>query len=154
MLRIPHCLDNRRTDGGKVASPTHPPHFTPQKYYYFYVSGTHCCSRLSKLQGLVRPEELDKFKKIASSRIEPAFIFSHNFKESYQHSVENCPSYSLDRKQREPPSPSGRCGISQSYRQSKSFPSVLKPLTCTLPTDLSKLPFSVVRYITSNCVLR
>jgi hypothetical protein len=27
-------------DGGKVVSPTHTPHFTPQKHY-FYVSGTH-----------------------------------------------------------------------------------------------------------------
>jgi hypothetical protein len=36
-----HCLDNRLTDGGKVVSPTHRPHFTPQKHYYFYVSGTH-----------------------------------------------------------------------------------------------------------------
>jgi hypothetical protein len=43
MLRIPHCLDSRLTDGGKVASPTHQPHFTPQKHYYFYVSGTHFC---------------------------------------------------------------------------------------------------------------
>jgi hypothetical protein len=43
MLRIPHYLDNRLTDGGKVVSPTHPPHFTPQKHYYFYVSGTHFC---------------------------------------------------------------------------------------------------------------
>jgi hypothetical protein len=39
MLRIPHCLDNRLTDGGKVVSPMHPPHFTPEKHY-FYVSGT------------------------------------------------------------------------------------------------------------------
>jgi hypothetical protein len=31
MLRIPHCLDNRLTDGAKVVSPTHRPHFTPQK---------------------------------------------------------------------------------------------------------------------------
>jgi hypothetical protein len=43
MLRVPHCLDNRLTDGGKVVSPTHPTHFTPQKHYYFYVSGTHFC---------------------------------------------------------------------------------------------------------------
>jgi hypothetical protein len=43
MLRIPHCLDNRLTDGGKVVSSTHPPHFTPQKHYYFYVSGCHFC---------------------------------------------------------------------------------------------------------------
>jgi hypothetical protein len=43
MLKIPHCLDNRLTSGGKVVSPTHPPHFTPQKHYYFYASGTHFC---------------------------------------------------------------------------------------------------------------
>jgi hypothetical protein len=63
MLRIPHCLDNRLTDGGKVVSPTHPPHFTRQKHYYFYVSGNHFCYNLSKPQGLVRPEGLGKFKK-------------------------------------------------------------------------------------------
>jgi hypothetical protein len=40
MLRISHCLDNRLIDSGKVVSPTHPPHFTPQKHYYFYVSGS------------------------------------------------------------------------------------------------------------------
>jgi hypothetical protein len=37
MLRIPHCLDNLLIDGGKVVSFTHPPHFTPQKHYYFNV---------------------------------------------------------------------------------------------------------------------
>jgi hypothetical protein len=37
MLRIPHCLDSQLTDGGKVVSPTHQPHFTPQKHYYFTV---------------------------------------------------------------------------------------------------------------------
>jgi hypothetical protein len=42
MLRIPHCLDNRLTDGGKVVSPTHWPHSTPQKHY-FSASGTHFC---------------------------------------------------------------------------------------------------------------
>jgi hypothetical protein len=63
MLRIPHCLDIRLRDGGKVVSPKHPPRFIPQKHYYFYVSGTHFCSRLSKPQGLVRPEGLGKFKK-------------------------------------------------------------------------------------------
>jgi hypothetical protein len=41
MLSIPHCLDSRLTDGSKVVSPTHQPHFTPQKRYSFYVSGTH-----------------------------------------------------------------------------------------------------------------
>jgi hypothetical protein len=43
MLRIPHCLDNRLIGGGKVVSPTHRPYFTPQKHYYFKVSGTHFC---------------------------------------------------------------------------------------------------------------
>jgi hypothetical protein len=42
MLRIPHCPDDLLTDGGKVVSITHPPHFTPQKHY-FYVSVTHFC---------------------------------------------------------------------------------------------------------------
>jgi hypothetical protein len=28
-------LDNRLIDGGKVVSPTHQLHFTPQKHYYF-----------------------------------------------------------------------------------------------------------------------
>jgi hypothetical protein len=35
MLRIPHYLDNRLTDGGKVVSPMHLPHFTPQKIIIF-----------------------------------------------------------------------------------------------------------------------
>jgi hypothetical protein len=43
MLRIPHCLDNRLIDGGKVVSPTNQPRCTPQKHYYFNVSGTHFC---------------------------------------------------------------------------------------------------------------
>jgi hypothetical protein len=41
MLRIPHCLDNGLTDGGKVVSPTHQPHFTPQKHYYYHHHHQH-----------------------------------------------------------------------------------------------------------------
>jgi hypothetical protein len=37
--------------------------FTPQKHY-FYASGTHFCYRLSKPQGLVRPEGLGELIKI------------------------------------------------------------------------------------------
>jgi hypothetical protein len=33
----------QETDRSKVVSHTRPPHFTPQKHYYFYVSGTHFC---------------------------------------------------------------------------------------------------------------
>jgi hypothetical protein len=32
-------LDSQLKDGGKVVSPTHQPHFTPQKHYF--VSGNH-----------------------------------------------------------------------------------------------------------------
>jgi hypothetical protein len=55
-------VKDRLIDGGKVVSPTHQPHFTPQKHYFFYVSGTHFCYGLSKPQGLVWPEGLGKFK--------------------------------------------------------------------------------------------
>jgi hypothetical protein len=37
------------------ADPTHQPHFTPQKHYFFNVPGKH--------QGLVRPEDI-KFKNL------------------------------------------------------------------------------------------
>jgi hypothetical protein len=34
MLRIPHCLDNRLTDGGKVVSPTRRPLlYSPEKLF-------------------------------------------------------------------------------------------------------------------------
>jgi hypothetical protein len=62
MLRIPHCLDSRPTDGGKVVSPTHRRRSTPQKHY-FSVCGSHFCSRLSEPQGLVWPEGLGQLKK-------------------------------------------------------------------------------------------
>jgi hypothetical protein len=58
---IPHCLDNRLTDGGKVVSPTHRQRFIPQKHY-MYASHTHFCWRLGKHQGLVRPEGLGIIK--------------------------------------------------------------------------------------------
>jgi hypothetical protein len=62
MLRNPHCLENRLTDGGMVVSPTHRPLFTLQKHI-FSASDTHFCKKLSKPQGLVWPEKLGKLKK-------------------------------------------------------------------------------------------
>jgi rRNA maturation protein Nop10 len=38
-----YALTENSTDDGKVVSPTHPPHFTPQKHYNFSASGTHFC---------------------------------------------------------------------------------------------------------------
>jgi hypothetical protein len=43
MLMFSHFLDSRLTDGGKVVSPTHRPHFTPHKHYYFSVFDTYFC---------------------------------------------------------------------------------------------------------------
>jgi hypothetical protein len=65
--RIPHCLDNRLTDGGEVVSPTHQPRSNSQKHN-FSASGTHFYWRVSKLQGLVRLEGLGNFKKTHSPR--------------------------------------------------------------------------------------
>jgi hypothetical protein len=39
--------------------------------YYFYVSGTHFCYRLTKPQGLVWPEGLGKFKKSPCQVLNP-----------------------------------------------------------------------------------
>jgi hypothetical protein len=66
MLRIPHCLENRLTYGGNVVSPTHWPCSTPQNRY-FSSSGTDFYQRLNKLQGLVQPERLYKFKNVLTS---------------------------------------------------------------------------------------
>jgi hypothetical protein len=72
MLRIPNCLDNRITDGGKVVSFTHRPRSTPQKHN-FSASGTHFSQMVCKLRGLVRQEGIDKFKNsFSSSGLDPA----------------------------------------------------------------------------------
>jgi hypothetical protein len=70
MLWIPQCLDDRLTDGGKIASPTYWPHCTYQEHY-FSASGTHFCCRPSKPQGLMWQEGLGKLKKITSTGLEP-----------------------------------------------------------------------------------
>jgi hypothetical protein len=61
MLKIPHCLDNRLTDGGKAISFTQRPLSISQKHY-FSASGTNFGYRLSKQQDLVLTEELGKLK--------------------------------------------------------------------------------------------
>jgi hypothetical protein len=40
MLRIPHCIGSRLTDGGKAVTPTYRPNFTLQELY-FCTSGIH-----------------------------------------------------------------------------------------------------------------
>jgi hypothetical protein len=38
MLRIPHCLDNKLTDGGKVVSLTRAALYSPETFFYFWYS--------------------------------------------------------------------------------------------------------------------
>jgi hypothetical protein len=57
MLRIPHCLDNRLTDGGKNVSLTHRLRSTPQKHYVLLlvlisVGGRENSRAINKLEGL------------------------------------------------------------------------------------------------------
>jgi hypothetical protein len=59
MSRIPHCLNNRLTDGVEVVSLTHRPRSAPQKHH-FSVSDSHFFYRLSKPPGLVWLEGLCK----------------------------------------------------------------------------------------------
>jgi hypothetical protein len=61
-VKDPTLLDNPLTDGGKIDSPKQRPLSTPQKHY-LYASGTNFYYRLSKPQGLERPEGLGKLKK-------------------------------------------------------------------------------------------
>jgi hypothetical protein len=60
MLRIPHCLDIRLTDGGVTVSLTPRSRSTAYKHN-FSASGTNFFKRLSKPQGLVRTEGLGNF---------------------------------------------------------------------------------------------
>jgi hypothetical protein len=62
MLRIPHCLDSRLTDGGKVGSlMCRQSFYSPHSIFMLLVL---ICYRLRKFQGLVRPEVLRKLIKI------------------------------------------------------------------------------------------
>jgi hypothetical protein len=58
MVRIPHCLDNRFIDGGKVVSLTHPPHSTPQEHYYFQAT-TNLTESLGRRSGRTVHQQKD-----------------------------------------------------------------------------------------------
>jgi hypothetical protein len=59
MLRIPHCLDNWLTDGGKAVSLTIQPCFTPLKYFLVLTSVRGCIYPMA----IVWLKGLDKLKK-------------------------------------------------------------------------------------------
>jgi hypothetical protein len=58
MLRIPQCLGNRLTDGGKVVALCTGRALLHRNILFF------ACRTLSKLHGLLRPEGLGKFKEL------------------------------------------------------------------------------------------
>jgi hypothetical protein len=66
MLRLPHYLDKRLTDGGKFVSPTRLPHFTPRFLYFFKDSWY---SFLLEAESTPGPGQ---YKKSTSSGLEPA----------------------------------------------------------------------------------
>jgi hypothetical protein len=72
-----YCLNYWLTDGGKVVRLTHPPRSTPQKHYYFYVSGSHFCHTLTinnllKYLQVVDPLSLPTL--IAASETQPLLL--------------------------------------------------------------------------------
>jgi hypothetical protein len=71
MLGIPHCIDNRLTDSGKVICPMHRLRSTPQKHY-FSVSGTHFWLEAEWTPGPSAAGRLGKLKKFTSSGLDPA----------------------------------------------------------------------------------
>jgi hypothetical protein len=65
-MRLPHFLDIRLTDGGKVVSPICRPPFTPRK-----IPGTHVCLKLVDPRAVVLLEGLGQLKNpVTSSGIE------------------------------------------------------------------------------------
>jgi hypothetical protein len=50
-LRLPHYLEKRLIDGGKVVSPTSRPHFTPRFLYFKRFLVFISVKRLSRHQG-------------------------------------------------------------------------------------------------------
>jgi hypothetical protein len=63
MLRIPHCIDNGLTDGGKVVSPTHRPLlYSPETLFLFFWYSFLLEAELTP--GPSAPEGLGKLIKI------------------------------------------------------------------------------------------
>jgi hypothetical protein len=60
MLRIPHCLDSRLTDGGEVVSHTHRPHITLEEDRLLFIS----FRGWGNPRAIVQLEGLGKLKKI------------------------------------------------------------------------------------------
>jgi hypothetical protein len=59
MLRIPHCIVNRLIVGGKVVSPMHQPHFTPQLSNNIFLLLQEGLGKLKKLTHIIGSRTCD-----------------------------------------------------------------------------------------------
>jgi hypothetical protein len=66
MLRIPHCLDIRLTDGGEVVSHTCWPHFTSRKifWYSFLLEAEHTPgpSAVGRIRSIEKKNQYEKWR--------------------------------------------------------------------------------------------
>jgi hypothetical protein len=70
--KFPHFLDSRLTDGGKVASLTRRPPFTPRK-----ILATYFCYRLGRPQGLYEAETIRSIEKSSDLNGDPMTDGNH-----------------------------------------------------------------------------
>jgi hypothetical protein len=67
MLRIPHCLYNRLTDGGKIVGPTHPETLFPFLWYPFLLEA-ECTPRPSAAGTIRHIEEIHARLRVSNPR--------------------------------------------------------------------------------------
>jgi hypothetical protein len=76
-LRLPHYLDKRLIDGGKVVSPTRQPHFIP-RFLYLFKDSWYSFLLEAKL---IIPDSLsiyyEAFKEIKYHKLFPQFLVIH-----------------------------------------------------------------------------
>jgi hypothetical protein len=63
MLRIPHSLDSRLTEGGEFVQSQASATLYSHDFFLISVTGTHFCYRFSKPQVLARPKGLGRLVK-------------------------------------------------------------------------------------------
>jgi hypothetical protein len=80
MLRIPHCLDNRLTDCGKVVTLTRRPPSTPKKHFLVLISDRGCQPQGHSVAGRITLIEKRQFNDLIGTRSHdlPVCSMCHN----------------------------------------------------------------------------
>jgi hypothetical protein len=84
MLRIPHCTNNRLTDGGKSVSLTHRPRSTPQKHFLVLISVRGWANPRAKVR-MGGVGKLKYFNDIANRTLD--FLYCSIVPQSTRHSI-------------------------------------------------------------------